>query len=295
MKAVMYHYIRNKKRSFPYSNVLEKKSFLNQVKKFSKSGLVNSHEELFSNNDKYILTFDDGFKDHIYAAEKIKKKGGIGIFFIPTLPLVSHQILDVHKTHLITSKVKASEIFRILNNYIKINGIKNFYNMNEKEKYKNTYKNQRDEKLKKRFKKLMNYYGNLKIRGDILNFLLNEFEIFVKAKDFYLSKNEIKYISSLGMVIGSHSHSHTLLSRLSFKKQFNEIKSSKMLLQSILRKEVNIFCYPYGGRRSYNNNTLNILKKLNFKLAYSVEHKDISINKIKKNPLELPRYDCNIF
>ncbi len=74
MKAIMYHYIRNKNKLFPYSNILEKKSFLNQVKKFSKFGLVNSYEELFSNNDKYILTFDDGFKDHIYAAEKIKKK-----------------------------------------------------------------------------------------------------------------------------------------------------------------------------------------------------------------------------
>ena len=291
----MYHYIRNKNKLFPYSNILEKKSFLNQVKKFSKFGLVNSYEELFSNNDKYILTFDDGFKDHIYAAEKIKKKGGVGLFFLPTLPLVNKQILDVHKTHLLTSKVKASKIFETLNNYLRINRIKDFYNVYEKEKYKNAYINQNDEIEKKKFKRLMNYYGNLKIRSKILDFLLNEFELYVKAKDFYLNKKEIKYISSLGMIVGSHSHSHTLLSRLSYKKQLNEIKSSKKLLQNILKKEVNLFCYPYGGKRSYNLNTLNILKKLNFKLAYSVEHKDINISNIRKNPFELSRYDCNIF
>ena len=38
---------------------------------------------------------------------------------------------------------------------------------------------------------------------------------------------EIKYLTSLGMIIGSHSESHTVLSRLSYEKQFKEIKGSK--------------------------------------------------------------------
>ena len=38
---------------------------------------------------------------------------------------------------------------------------------------------------------------------------------------------------------------------------------------------------------SYNKNALQILKKLKFKLAYSVEHRDISPNDISNNPYEL--------
>jgi peptidoglycan/xylan/chitin deacetylase (PgdA/CDA1 family) len=66
-------------------------------------------------------------------------------------------------------------------------------------------------------------------------------------------------------------------------------------LEKIINKKIDTFCYPYGGKISYNDNTLKILKKLNYKIAYSVEFRDISEKDIKKNPYELPRYDCNMF
>jgi len=50
-----------------------------------------------------------------------------------------------------------------------------------------------------------------------------------------------------------------------------------------------------GLINSYNDNTLKILKKLKYKLAYSVEYRDISFGDIKQKPYELPRYDCNLF
>ena len=97
------------------------------------------------------------------------------------------------------------------------------------------------------------------------------------------------------MVVGSHSESHPLLSRLPYKKQFNEIKNSKIFLENIINKKIETFCYPYGSKLSYNKNTIKILKNLKYKLAFSVEHRDISTNDINKKPYELPRYDCNLF
>jgi peptidoglycan/xylan/chitin deacetylase (PgdA/CDA1 family) len=97
------------------------------------------------------------------------------------------------------------------------------------------------------------------------------------------------------MIIGSHSQSHTLLSRLSYREQLKELKNSKIFLEKIINKNIDTFCYPYGGKISYNNNTLKILKKLNYKLAYSVEYRDISFRDIRQKPYELPRYDCNLF
>ena len=141
----------------------------------------------------------------------------------------------------------------------------------------------------------MNYYGNLKLKHKILDYLLKKFEINIKPKDYYLNKKEIKYLSSLGMIIGSHSESHTLLSRLSYEKQFKEIKNSKTFLEKITNKNVDTFSYPYGGKISYNNNTLKILKKLKFKLAYSVDYRNITIKDLKNKPYELPRFDCNLF
>ena len=295
MKSIMYHYIRNKNKLFPYYNILEKNDYIKQIKKFSKTGLISSYEELFLDNDKYLLTFDDGFKDHIYAAEILKKYNAIGLFFIPTSPLKNNKILDVHKTHLIVGKIKGSEAMNELEKYLNKNKIKNYYNQKEKGKYREAYKIHNDELYKKEFKRVMNYYGDLKLKHKILDHLLNKFEINIKTKDYYLNKKEIRYLSSLGMIIGSHTESHTLLPRLTFKKQFEEIKNSKIFLQKIINKDVDIFCYPYGGKVSYNRDTLNILKKLKFKLAYSVENRDINFKDIKNKPYELPRYDCNLF
>ena len=295
MKSIMYHYIRNKNKLFPYYNILEKKNYINQIKKFSKTGLVNSFEELFFDSDKYIPTFDDGFKDHIYAAEILKKYNGIGLFFIPTSPLKNNIILDVHKTHLILGKVKGLVALNELEKYLNKNKIKNYFSQKEKLVYKTAYKQNDEDVYKKEFKKIMNYYGNLKLKTKILEHLLQKFEINIKPKDYYLNKKEIKYLSSLGMIIGSHSESHTLLSRLSYDKQFKEIKNSKTFLEKIINKNIDTFCYPYGGKISYNNNTLKILKKLKFKLAYSVDHRNITIKDLKNKPYELPRFDCNLF
>ena len=295
MKSIMYHYIRNKNKLFPYYDILEKKDYIKQIKKFSKTGLINSYEELFLDNDKYLPTFDDGIKDHIYAAEILRKYNAVGLFFIPTSPLKNNEILDVHKTHLIVGKIKGLEALNELEKYLNKNKIKNYYNQKEKVKYGTAYKENNDELYKNEFKKIMNYYGNLKLKHKILDYLLKKFEIYIKPKDYYLNKKEIRYLSSLGMIIGSHSESHTLLSRLTFKKQFEEIKNSKIFLEKIINKNIDTFCYPYGGKISYNKNTLKILKKLKFKLAYSVEYKDINFKDINNKPYELPRYDCNLF
>ena len=240
-------------------------------------------------------TFDDGFKDHIFAAEVLKKYNSIGIFFIPTSPLENNIILDVHKTHLILGKVKSSEALIELEKYLHKNKIIKFYNKNEKSKYKSAYKKHLDDNDKKQFKKIMNYYGDLKLKHKILDYLLKKFEINIKPKDYYMNKKEIKYLQSLGMIIGSHSQSHTLLSRLSYREQFKELKNSKIFLEKIIKKNIDTFCYPYGGKISYNDNTLKILKKLKYKLAYSVEYRDISFGDIRQKPYELPRYDCNLF
>ena len=250
---------------------------------------------MFFDSDKYLPTFDDGFKDHIYAAEILKKYNGIGLFFIPTSPLKNNILLDVHKTHLIMGKVKGLVALNELEKYLNKNKIKNYFSQKEKLVYKTAYKQNDEDVYKKEFKKIMNYYGNLKLKHKILEHLLKKFEINIKPKDYYLNKKEIKYLSSLGMIIGSHSESHTLLSRLSYEKQFKEIKNSKTFLEKIINKNIDTFCYPYGGKISYNNNTLKILKKLKFKLAYSVDNRNITIKDLKNKPYELPRFDCNLF
>jgi peptidoglycan/xylan/chitin deacetylase (PgdA/CDA1 family) len=68
-------------------------------------------------------------------------------------------------------------------------------------------------------------------------------------------------------VIGAHTHLHPSLGALNYEEQFAEIETSKRLLENLLNKKVTHFSYPFGTVLDFNNDTLEIVKKLNFELV----------------------------
>lgn len=292
MKSIMYHYVRDFNPKFPFFNSLSIKSFKKQIEYFNKKGILKNEKQFYDNSAEIVLTFDDGLKDHIYVAEELKKINIVGIFFISTYPMIKHDLLDVHKAHLINGKVGGKKALDGLNEYLKKNGIVNFINNDEKERFKKKYSKNVDTDEKKEFKKIINYYGNIKLKTKILDELLIKFKIKISSEDFYMNSEEIKYLSDLGMVIGSHSVNHNLLSRLSEAEQRNEIKNSKDLIESIIKKKCNFFSFPYGGKDSYNDLTLKLLKKLNYDYSFTVKSNNFYKKDLETMPLELPRFDC---
>ena len=292
MKSIMYHYVRNFNPELPFFNFLSKKSFKNQIEFFNKNKILKYEKQFENNSAEIVLTFDDDFKDHIYVAEELKKKKVTGIFFISAYPLMEDKFLDVHKAHLINGKVGGEEALKALNDYLKKNKILNFIDKGEEKKFKHKYSKNVDTNEKKEFKKIINYYGSIKLKTKILDELMLKFKINIKPKEFYMSSDEIKYLSDMGMIIGSHAVSHNLLSRLNEDEQRNEIKNSKELIEDIIKKRCNFFCFPYGGEDSYNSLTLKILKEFNYSYSFTVQSRDFDKEDLKTIPLELPRFDC---
>ena len=107
---------------------------------------------------------------------------------------------------------------------------------------------------------------------------------------FYLSPDQILSMDKMGMIIGSHSHSHTLMSSLSRRRQGYEIERSTNFLFQLLGFSLKIFSFPYGRASSFNEDTINLLKQKNYSYAFSVESRDIELN---DNPFEIPRYNSN--
>ena len=294
----MYHYIRNDSIHNPYSKHKLLSKFEEECIFFKKNFQtlnVFDAKEIKKSNDKYLfLTFDDGFKDHLHAAEIMKKHGLFGTFYISTDPYLRNNILPVHKAHIITSKLGPESLNLLKKVTKKLNLDQIIYeNSKEKTKYSNAYKQRNDDQMTKEFKKIINYYGNFGCVDQILDQMILEANLKSKPSDFYLSRSEINYISSLGFEIGSHGSSHKVFSRLKKSAQFNDIKNSKLFLEETIGKKINTFSYPYGRKMSYNKHTINILKKLNFAFSMAIESRDIDINDLKQKPFELPRYDCN--
>ena len=295
MKIITYHYIKSFNNRYPFFNFLDKKKFEKQLKFFEKKfGIIKNENEIYKKNNKVLLTFDDGFKDHLYAAKLLKKMNRTGIFFPNTLTLTKNDLLNVHKTHLILGKIKPKTAITELINYFKKRKIV-YEDKKLKVKHKNVYKRWKDDENKNRFKTIVNYSGKAKVQGKALDFLMKKFNINVKPKSYYLSINDIKRMAKMGMIIGSHTHSHCLLSKLSYNQQSFEIQKSKKILTNLIKKKINFFCYPHGSRFSYNKSTIKLLKKYKFKKSFTVRKGDSNFKYFLNKPYELPRYDCNLF
>ena len=70
-----------------------------------------------------------------------------------------------------------------------------------------------------------------------------------------------------------------MLSSLNKEEQYKEIFECKNYLDRFNINKSNIFCVPFGGADSYNEDTLSILKQLNYKTFLLTE----KFNKFYKN------------
>ena len=68
--------------------------------------------------------------------------------------------------------------------------------------------------------------------------------------------------------IGSHTYNHTLLTRVDENTIIYELTESKNVLESIVRREVVSFSYPWG---SYNKNVTEKVKQSGYKIARTVK------------------------
>ncbi|WP_163350656.1 FkbM family methyltransferase [Desulfovibrio sp. JC010] len=113
-----------------------------------------------------------------------------------------------------------------------------------------------------------------------------------------LSEEELQKLAESPYIeIGAHAMSHANLATMPPSLQRAEIKGSKLLLESITGKKVDLFAYPYGSKDSFNAETRGILKTEGFKAAVAVTQSDLSENvDMQALPRRVVRnWDGNIF
>lgn len=302
MKAVMYHYVREGSEDLPFFRYLHFEDFKRQLDYFSKNYLLITKEQFTHSvstgaviENSLVLTFDDGLKDHIDVTRELVKRGLWGIFYIPTYPLISGEILDVHKIHLLIGALGGQKIFEVLINHIddamlSHSHVEDFRNL--------TYGRQNNDESTQQAKRILNYFISYDARTKILTKMMQEL-LGNKADlydNFYVSHNDLKQMNDAGMMIGSHSVSHPVFSKIDPAEQRKEIRDSFAFLDSVIGKPaVKTFCYPYGGFHSFTKTTEDILQEENCLFSFNVEQRNIQSDDILNRPQALPRYDCNQF
>ncbi len=286
LENYFFHYIRKYNRSYPYFNFLHENNFKKIItSKIDKLIKIGDDIDTKYKKKKYIFSFDDGLKDHLFASNILKKKNILGIFFINTVPIIEKKILNVHKLHLIFGRFKSEEIIKELYSIESIN-LENIKIPSSK-RYQLENALDKDHINKIKLKVFLNQNKNFFLINKLFNFFFSKLTQKKILEKFYLSRDDIIDIDRKGMIIGGHSHSHKLLSSLSFKDQNKEIKKNINYLSKILKKKIDFFASPWGNKKSYNTNTIKILKK-NVKYHFTTLQ-----NKVLENNYEIPRINCN--
>ena len=120
--------------------------------------------------------------------------------------------------------------------------------------------------------------------------LIGQENIWDIKKKNYLKKeimnfNDINHWISCGMHIGSHSHNHLDLTKISEKNLLNELEFSKKILEDKFNTSNEIFCYPYG---KVNQNVYELTKTI-YNKAVTTNRSRYDLN--KHNSHLIPRID----
>ena len=301
---IMYHYVRPIKESkFPRINGLELNGFIRQINYFKNNGNFIDSSQLFNSlnygkhipSNSFLLTFDDGLKDHFSYVFPILKKNKInGLFFPPLQPLYEKIVLPVHKIHFILEKNNDEQklfnkLFDLINFYKEEFNLESPKNYFDNLKFTSRFDSNKIEFIKKILQKFL----LKKPRELIINKLFEEF-VSEDEKSFsenlYMNIDEIKEMKEEGMFFGGHGYSHSWFTSLSSEQLEFEIQKCREFCQKINQSNILIMCYPYGD---FDKNVTKIAHDNGFEVGLTTE---IGTSVLEKNKsMILPRFDTNDF
>ena len=141
-----------------------------------------------------------------------------------------------------------------------------------------TYKKQFNSSGIPEFKHLLNCVVDVKYRSELIDNLAKELNFDFGMFKHYLSAEQIGEMSRQGMVFGSHTDSHPVMSRLSRAEQSLELKVSFDYLTGCSGYVPKTYCHPYGGFHSFSADTVDLLAERDVTYSFNVEIRYIKAN-----------------
>lgn len=85
----------------------------------------------------------------------------------------------------------------------------------------------------------------------------------------FLDWKEAQEMVAGGMAIGSHTHSHHVLSQLPPERQREELTQSRIILKDELGIDAEVLAYPVGARSSFTADTQSAARESGYRAAFS--------------------------
>ncbi len=94
-------------------------------------------------------------------------------------------------------------------------------------------------------------------------------EAALPSERLFLTAGEARSMKAAGMLIGSHSRSHRILSKLSPDEQGSELLTSRASLEQEVGPPIDVFAYPVGGPQDFTTVTQAALRDCGYRAAFS--------------------------
>jgi peptidoglycan/xylan/chitin deacetylase (PgdA/CDA1 family) len=295
--AVMYHYVRDTASSpFPAIRALPPAMFEQQLDWLQRDYQIIRLADLEAAMDggaslppnAALLTFDDGFVDHYEVVLPILGRRGLsGVFFlVQDASALVPKVVSVHKTHFLLARLGpdqfAREVIEACAPSLATSG-----HARDKVFGADRWEHADERALKD----LLNYELPRATADRVLTTLFerhlgSETEF---ARELYVQDGMIREMAEAGMVLGCHTRSHPMLSRLDAGEQEAELHGGVAWIRGLTGQARVPFCYPWGGPRTYTQQTRAILERCGYSVAFNTVRRRVDVG--RDGRWDLPRVD----
>ena len=94
--------------------------------------------------------------------------------------------------------------------------------------------------------------------------------------------DQIRKVQAAGMTIGSHTHTHRVLSTLTLSEQYEEFRISKKILEDKLGQSIRSVAYPVGGHEDWHLETGEIAERCGYEIGFSFQTGANQLNKMNR-------------
>jgi len=300
---VMYHYVRDTEQTaFPAIKAASVSRFRAQLRHFMRTGTVISVEEMLSAakhgsrlpDNAFILTFDDGYREHFSTVTPILTDAGVsGAFFPPADAIESRSLLDVNRVHFLLASVGTERLVEDVDAFVERHSGQ--HGLSHVQAYRERWAvaNRWDDAATVYVKRMLQAGLPAALRSELADQLFTRYvsaDSVAFAEDLYVSVDNLRAMRSAGMHIGSHTKTHRWLNTLGPEAQREEIESSLAFLERIgvASRDGFTIAYPFGG---YDAQTIEMLRHMRCDAGFTVHPRvcDLSADSY----LEMPRLDTN--
>lgn len=302
---VMYHYVRPiASGPFPALKGLETSAFVGQVDWLQKHYTLVRPADVLDALDHGIrlperaalLTFDDGYADHLtHVMPVLRARGVSGVFFAPMAAVLERTMLDVNRAHFILAAARdLDDLERRLE--AEVEAARGEFALPPLDDYRRTCRvpYSFDGPQVGYIKRLLQHALPEALRMRISAALFAQFVTPDErgfADELYMDAGGLQQLADAGMEVAAHGYRHYWLGRLDAEAQRRDIDQSLAAIASIgLGQRRFWFGYPYG---SYDAVTRSILEAHGCAAAVTSAP---AVADCETTPrLELPRMDTMSF